>query len=41
MSEDPLRLGGGDTNLYRYVRNSHPNATDPSGKFGVTLGGRW
>jgi RHS repeat-associated protein len=36
MSEDPIGFSGGDTNLYRYVHNSYPNATDPSGK-GVTV----
>src|SRR5262245_8577392 len=29
--EDPLKLGAGDFNLYRYVHNSPTNATDPSG----------
>jgi RHS repeat-associated protein len=33
MSEDPLGFAAGDTNLYRYVGNSHPNATDPNGYF--------
>ena len=31
MSEDTLGFAAGDTNLYRYVGNSSPNATDPSG----------
>jgi RHS repeat-associated protein len=31
LSEDPIGFAGGDTNLYRYVGNSYPNATDPSG----------
>jgi RHS repeat-associated protein len=31
ISEDPLRLGGGDVNLYRYVVNEPTNATDPNG----------
>jgi hypothetical protein len=31
MSEDPLGFAAGDVNLYRYVGNSYPNATDPSG----------
>jgi RHS repeat-associated protein len=35
MSQDPLGFGGGDTNLYRYVHGSYPNATDPSGTFAV------
>jgi uncharacterized protein RhaS with RHS repeats len=30
-SEDPLGFDAGDENLYRYVRNSPTNATDPSG----------
>ncbi len=30
-TEDPLGFGGGNTNLYGYVHNSPPNATDPSG----------
>jgi RHS repeat-associated protein len=29
--EDPIRLGAGDPNLYRYVRNSPTRHTDPSG----------
>jgi len=29
---DPIGLGGGDTNLYRYVGNSSPNSIDPQGK---------
>src|SRR5262249_20519261 len=31
QSEDPLRFGAGDSNLYRYVGNHAANATDPSG----------
>lgn len=31
MSQDPLGLGAGDNNLYRYVGNRPTNATDPSG----------
>jgi RHS repeat-associated protein len=31
ISEDPIGFGGGDANLYRYVRNFPLNATDPSG----------
>jgi RHS repeat-associated protein len=30
-SPDPLRLAGGDANLYRYVRNTPTNVADPSG----------
>jgi RHS repeat-associated protein len=32
ISEDPLGFGGGDANLYAYVRNSPTNLTDPSGE---------
>jgi len=38
LSEDALGFGAGDTNLYRYVGNSHPNYTDPTGKFLVIPG---
>jgi RHS repeat-associated protein len=31
ISQDPIGFGGGDANLYRYVKNSPTNATDPSG----------
>jgi hypothetical protein len=31
-SEDPSGFDGGDANLYRYVGNSFPNATDPTGE---------
>ena len=31
ISEDPIGFAAGDTNLRRYVGNSNPNATDPSG----------
>jgi RHS repeat-associated protein len=31
ISEDPIGFEAGDTNIYRYVGNSSPNATDPSG----------
>lgn len=31
ISQDPIGFAGGDANLYRYVGNSSPNATDPSG----------
>jgi RHS repeat-associated protein len=31
ISEDPLGFGAGDGNLYRYVRNSPVNSTDPFG----------
>ena len=31
IGEDPLGFGAGDVNLSRYVGNSSPNLTDPSG----------
>ncbi len=31
ISEDPAGFGAGDDNLYRYIGNSTPNATDPTG----------
>jgi RHS repeat-associated protein len=31
ISHDPLGFDAGDSNLYRYVKNSPTNATDPSG----------
>ncbi|MGA2616993.1 MAG: RHS repeat-associated core domain-containing protein [Thermoguttaceae bacterium] len=31
LSQDPSGFAAGDTNLYRYVRNSPTNASDPSG----------
>jgi hypothetical protein len=31
LSKDPIGLGGGDVNLYRYVRNRPLVAVDPSG----------
>ena len=31
LSEDPIGFRAGDANLRRYVGNSNPNATDPSG----------
>jgi len=39
ISEDPLRLGGGDTNFYSYVQNSPLNAVDPTGQFGHIVAG--
>jgi RHS repeat-associated protein len=35
ISEDPIGLAGGDTNLYRYVLNDPMNLVDPYGKFGM------
>ena len=32
VSEDPIGFGGGDANLYRYVRNGPATATDPAGQ---------
>ena len=37
QTEDPLRFGGGDPNLYRYVRNQPTTYTDPSGLEGRPL----
>ena len=31
MQEDPIRLDGGDANLYRDVQNNPTNLVDPSG----------
>jgi RHS repeat-associated protein len=31
ISQDPIGFAAGDANMYRYVGNSSPNATDPSG----------
>jgi RHS repeat-associated protein len=33
VSEDPIGLGGGDVNLYRYVANNPVQGRDPSGNF--------
>ncbi|HXG09279.1 MAG TPA: RHS repeat-associated core domain-containing protein [Gemmataceae bacterium] len=37
LSEDPLGLGAGDPNFYRYVGNAPTTATDPSGLFDESL----
>jgi RHS repeat-associated protein len=34
ISEDPLGFGGGDVNLYAYVRNNAVNRVDPNGLLG-------
>jgi uncharacterized protein RhaS with RHS repeats len=31
MQKDPIRFGGGDENLYRYVGNDPVRSVDPSG----------
>jgi hypothetical protein len=36
LTEDPIRLDGGDVNYHRYVGNSPTNATDPSGLILIT-----
>jgi RHS repeat-associated protein len=33
LSEDPLELGGGSVNFYKYVHNNPVNSTDPTGFF--------
>ncbi len=37
ISQDPLGLDAGDSNLYRYVNNRPTGATDPSGLSEVTI----
>jgi RHS repeat-associated protein len=37
VSEDPIEFAPGDGNLFRYVGNSWPNGTDPTGKYGVQV----
>ena len=39
ISEDPLRMSGGDINLYAYVSNSPPNYFDPLGLEIIYLNG--
>jgi RHS repeat-associated protein len=42
LSPDPLRFGGGDRNLYRYVRSRPTVAVDPSGLVSALAGtSRW
>jgi RHS repeat-associated protein len=36
LSPDPSSFSAGDVNLYRYVGNDVPNATDPSGLFSLS-----
>jgi RHS repeat-associated protein len=37
VSQDPKGFAAGDTDLYRYVRNSPTDATDPSGELPFTI----
>jgi RHS repeat-associated protein len=37
IGEDPLGVGGGDTNLFTYVRNAPTANTDPSGMVAVRV----
>ncbi|MGO9020297.1 MAG: RHS repeat domain-containing protein [Syntrophobacteraceae bacterium] len=39
ISEDPLGFGGGDVNLYAYVKNNPVNRADPFGLDGDVIGG--
>jgi RHS repeat-associated protein len=41
FSEDPLAAGGGDLNLYAYVRNRPNNVVDPSGLGGKNPFNQW
>ncbi len=36
-TKDPIRFGGGDTNLYGYVLNDPVNFVDPNGQFALHL----
>ena len=38
INDDPMGFAAGDTNLRRYVGNSNPNFTDPTGNEGVPAG---
>jgi RHS repeat-associated protein len=35
LQPDPLQFGGGDENLYRYVRNNPLNSSDPLGLYAI------
>lgn len=39
LSQDPIRFGGGDVNLYRYVHNNPFSMTDPTGLDTFAIGG--
>jgi RHS repeat-associated protein len=38
MSQDPLRSGGGDVNLFAYAHNNPTTFSDPSGMYGIVGG---
>lgn len=37
ISEDPIGLAGGDSNLYRYVANNPVQLNDPSGNYAIVI----